>query len=88
MTHIKPIGDTDGNPIRPEWIPKSKILAREITVRDNHKGLWPILEKAVSPCWVRHPCFLLKASAKGYFLKGLIFTGSADKGRCLLEVLA
>ncbi|MBY0264148.1 MAG: NUDIX hydrolase [Holosporales bacterium] len=51
LTQMQPIGDTDGNPIRPEWVPMSKILSREITIRDNHQGLWPILEKAVS--WVQ-----------------------------------
>ncbi len=45
------------------------------------------LELTASPCWERHSCFSLKASTKGHFTKGAIFTGGADKCQCLLEVL-
>lgn len=46
LTKLQKIGDTDGNPVRPEWIDASRILNEDLLIRSNHRGLKDIFKKA------------------------------------------
>lgn len=65
----------------------SILTARENSLIDVTCRQLNILELEVSTHWQDKKDLLLTTSSKGSFAQGMIFTGGAHKGHCLVEVL-